>query len=308
MSAMAQRAPAGRRFGARLLDRADRRSVQVLLLPTLVVVAIVDGLPLVYSLVVSLQNRSLDNPHTAFVGLRNYASLFQDDQTWQSIGLSLTFTAGSVALSFVVGLGGALLLNPPLRGRGIIRALFIIPWAVPAFVAALTWSWIYNDQFGILDALLKDFGVAHPPVWLDANHAMISLVIVMFWKSFPFQLIMLLAGLQAIPLDLYEAARVDGAGFLRQFWHITMPLLRPVAMISTLLAVINAFQYFPIPWVLTQGGPANATNVIPISSYNFAFQAGDVSLGATVAVIMFLVILVGALGYLWLYVKKVGRL
>ncbi len=291
-----------------VLSAIDRRPARFFLAPALIGMVLIDGVPLVYGLAISLFNQSLSNPTTSFVGLHNYAVQLSNPSTWHSIGLSLIFTGFSVAFAYLIGIISALLLNAPMGGRGVIRATLIIPWAIPAFVAALIWQWMYNDQFGIIDSVLTTLGVHHPPVWLSAQYAMVSLIIVMVWKSFPFQMLLLLAGLQAIPDELYEAANIDGASSWQRFRLITVPLLQPISFIAILMAAINAFQFFPIPWILTAGGPADATNVIPISSYNTAFQAGQISQGATIATIMFIIILVGASVYLWRYVKQIGSL
>ena len=282
----------------------ERHIAYVLILPTLLGIAIVNLYPVAYAFVISLQEKKLSTNGTKFIGFANYRRILTDPEVWNSIRLSLIFTVASVGLSFAIGLALALLLNRPMRGRGFMRSLFIIPWAIPAFVAALIWSWMFNDQFGIFSALLKQVGISHPPVWLDRSHALWSLIAVMTWKSFPFQMVVLLAGLQAIPLELYEAAAVDGASPWRRFRAITLPLLRPVAMVSVLLASINAFHYFAIPWILTQGGPSNATNVIAIAIYSIAFAAGDLGYGSAAAMVMFVFILGGSGLYLWSYFKS----
>jgi len=287
------------RPGYRIGQFVERHIAYLLILPTLLGIAIVNLYPVAYAFVISLQEKKLSTSGTKFIGLENYRRILTDPEVWNSIRLSLIFTATSVGLSFAIGLILALLLNRPLRGRGVIRSLFIIPWAIPAFVAALIWSWMFNDQFGIFSALLKHVGVAHPPIWLDRHHALWALIAVMTWKSFPFQMVVLLAGLQAIPHELYEAASVDGASSWRRFRAITLPLLRPVAMVSVLLASINAFHYFAIPWILTHGGPSNATNVIAIAVYSIAFAAGDFGYGSAAAMLMFLFILAGSGLYLW---------
>jgi multiple sugar transport system permease protein len=272
--------------------------------PTLLAVLAINGYPIVYSVILSFQNEALSNPHVQFVGLENYIQLLGEASTWQSILLSFEFTACSVALSYVVGLAAALLLNRPIPGRGIMRSMLIIPWAVPVYVAALTWAWMFNDQFGIIDAILAHLGVTNPPVWLGTEWAMPSLILVMFWKSFPFMVVMILAALQSEPPELIEAAKVDGANWLSRFRYITFPWIAPISMLAVLLATVNAFQFFPIPWILTQGGPDGATNVISISSYDLAFQAGEVSQGATIAVIMFLIVLVFAVVYALTLVRR----
>jgi multiple sugar transport system permease protein len=221
--------------------------------------------------------------------------------------VSLIFTVASVFFSFIIGFGLALLLNREFRARGIVRSVFIIPWAIPAFVAALVWAWMFNDQFGILAAFFRGAGL-RAPIWLGRDWALWSLIAVMVWKSFPFQLVVLLAGLQSIPKEQYEAAAVDGANVFQRFWAITLPLIKPVAMVGILLAAVNAFHYFTIPWILTRGGPANATNVIPIATYNIAFIAGDFGYAAAAAVLMFLFILVISGVYIWQYVREVQDL
>ncbi len=285
----------------------ERRIAYVLILPTLLGIAILTLYPLANAFVISFQDNRLRSRESPFIGFDNYRAIVSDPEVWNSIRLTLIFTVTSVVGSFLIGLALALLLNRPLWGRRYIRSLFIIPWAIPAFVAALTWSWMFNDQFGILTAVLKSWGVARPPIWLDKEHALWSLIGVMIWKSFPFQLVVLLAGLQTIPGDLYEAAAVDGANARQRFRAITLPLLQPVAMVSILLAAINAFHYFPIPWILTRGGPSNATNVISIETYSQAFGAGNFGRGAAAAIVMFLFILAMSAVYIWAYLREVGR-
>lgn len=285
----------------------ERRIAYLLILPTLIGIVIITLYPLAYAFVISFQDNRLRSRESPFIGLANYQAIVTDPEVWNSIRITLIFTVVSVVGSFVIGLVLALLLNRPLRGRRLIRSLFIIPWAIPAFVAALVWSWMFNDQFGILNAVMKDLGVGRPPIWLDKDHALWSLIGVMTWKSFPFQIVVLLAGLQAIPDDLYEAAAVDGANARQRFWAITLPLLRPVAMVSILLAAINAFHYFPIPWILTAGGPSQATNVISIETYSQAFGAGNFGRGAAAAIFMFVFILAMSAVYIWAYLREVGR-
>ncbi|HYM71137.1 MAG TPA: sugar ABC transporter permease [bacterium] len=284
---------------------SDRNAPYILIAPTLLGVLVVDVYPLIFNAAISLQERKISTAHPMFVGLRNYAATLRDPEMLHSLWVSVVFTVVSVAASYVIGLALALLLSRPMWGRGVLRSIFIVPWAMPAFVAALVWGWMYNDQFGILSALAKDVGIRHPPVLLSAQYALASLTAVMIWKSFPFQFVVLLAGLSAIDPEIAHAAEVDGATPWQRFWLVTFPLLRPVSMVAVLLAAINAFQYFPIPWILTQGGPANATNVVPIAVYNTAFLAGDFGAAAAVATLMFLFILVMGAVYVLQYIREV---
>jgi len=292
--------PAPRQTFAQFIER---HIAYVLILPTVLGIVLVNVYPLAYAVLISFQEKKLSVAGTRFIGFENYTRLLADPEILNALRISLVFVVCSVVFSFLIGLMLALLLNRRMPGRGIIRSLFIIPWAIPAFVAALTWAWMYNDQFGILTALAKQAGWAHPPIWLSRDYALVALIVVMVWKSFPFQLVVLLAGLQAISPELYEAAAVDGANAWERFRGITLPLLRPVAGVSVLLAAINAFHYFSIPWVLTRGGPSNATNVIPIATYNIAFQVGDLGYGSAAAILMFLFILAASSLYLWYYVQ-----
>jgi multiple sugar transport system permease protein len=294
-------------LGVRLGSLVERRIAYLLVLPTVLGIVLVDIYPLLFNLWISFQERKISTAVPIFVGLRNYQRIVADPEVWNAIRVSLIFTVGSVFFSFVIGFGLALLLNRQFRGRGIVRSVFIIPWAIPAFVAALVWSWMFNDQFGILAAMFRSYGL-RAPIWLGRDWALTSLIAVMVWKSFPFQLVVLLAGLQAIPKEQYEAAEVDGANVFQRFLNITIPLIRPVAMVGILLASVNAFHYFTIPWILTRGGPANATNVIPIATYNIAFIAGDFGYAAAAAVLMFLFILATSALYIWQYVREVQEL
>lgn len=275
-------------------------------LPTVLAVLAVNVYPLLEAIRFSFQDNKIRNQVNTFIGFGNYAELFSRPETWHSLGISAIFVIATVALSYAAGLGTAVLLNRPLRGRAVLRAAIIVPWAIPAFVAALTWAWMFNDQFGIINGTLQAIGITRPPVWLGTSWALASLVLVMVWKSFPFQFVMLLAGLQGIPNELYESASIDGAGRWRQLTSITVPMLAPVSSIALLLAAINAFHYFPIPWILTEGGPSNATNVIPIFTYQTAFAAGDFGLGSAAAVVMFLLILLAAIPYLRYYYRRLG--
>jgi len=286
----------------------DREAAYILIAPTLLGILIVDLYPLFFNTVISLEQWKISTAHPAFIGLTNYAAVLHDREALHSLWVSVVFTLASVAGSYVIGLGLALLLSRPMWGRGVLRAVFIVPWAMPAFVAALVWGWMYNDQFGILTALAHDVGIRHPPIFLSAQYALASLIAVMIWKSFPFQFVVLLAGLSAIDDEIQRAAEVDGATAWQRFWLVTFPLLRSISMIAVLLAAINAFQYFPIPWILTQGGPANATNVVPIAVYNTAFLGGDFGMAAAIATLMFVFVLVMGAAYLWQYVREVQSL
>jgi multiple sugar transport system permease protein len=280
----------------------EKKVAYVLILPTLLAILLVNVYPLVYTFALSFEQYRISSAAAKWIGLTNYAAILADPNVLGSVRVSLIYTIGSVGVSFVLGFALALLLNQRLPWRGVIRSIFIIPWAVPAFVAALTWAWMYNDQFGIFSALFRAINI-DPPNWLGANDALASVIAVAVWKNFPFHMIILLAGLQAIGADLYEAANVDGAGALDRFRHITLPLIRPMALIAILLNSINAFQDFTLPWLVAQGGPAGATTGIPIATYQIGFVSGDFGYAAAAAVLMFVFILAMSSVYVYAYIR-----
>jgi ABC-type sugar transport system permease subunit len=283
----------------------DKRIAYILIAPTLLAILLVNIYPLYETFRLSFTNRlfSRSDADTRYVGLTNYSNVLSDPTLWESFKISLLFTICTVGISYFIGLGIALLLNQNLPGNGILRSIFIIPWAMPAFVTALIWSWMMNDQFGIFASFLKGFGVTKPPIWLGADLALLALIVVVIWKHFPFMFIILLAGLQAIPTELYEAAEVDGARGFDKFWHITFPLLKPVSFMAILLSTIQTFNMFTIPWILTKGGPGEATNLLPIYAYRKGFVGGDFGVASTLAVIIFVFIMVIGSLYLWQYLR-----
>lgn len=275
----------------------------VLIAPTLLGILLVNVYPLIYTVAVSFQRYKITAPSGTWVGLANYQQILSSSTVLNSVRVSIEYTLGAVAGAFVVGFALALLLNRRLPARGLLRSIFIIPWAIPGFVVALTWAWMYNDQFGIFSGMLRSLGIT-APVWLGQDDALLALIAMSVWKNFPFHLLILLAALQAIDSGLYEAAAVDGAGRFAQFRYITIPQVRPMALVALLLGSIGTFQDFTMPWILTQGGPAEATNVIPIATYEIGFVAGDFGYAAAAAVLMFAFILVMSGLYLFEYLRE----
>jgi len=219
-----------------------------------------------------------------FTGLDNYFFLLSDDRFWNALGNTLYFTLLSVSVELVLGLAIALLLERDFRHKGMMRAVVLLPWAIPTVVSARMWEWIFNGDFGVLNRLLGiRINWLGSPFW-----AMHAAVFADIWKTTPFVAIIIMAGLQAIPRDLYRAARVDGAGSLDIFMGITLPLLRPVILVVLLFRSLDAFRVFDAVYVLTGGGPANTTETLSIYAYKVLFQTLQFGYGSTLAVAVFL--------------------
>jgi multiple sugar transport system permease protein len=199
-----------------------------------------------------------------------------------------------------MGMCFALLLNRPIKFRGFFRAMILIPWIIPPIVAATNWTWLLNDQLGFINLILRQWGFIDRPILFLAD-PVIARITVCFtgaWKSFPFMTIVLLSGMQGISGELYESASIDGAGFFRSFLHITVPMLKPVTMISTVLMFIWTFNNFENIYLLTKGGPANATFVLPILSYYIAFFRSQLGYASAISTLMLVILLALALLYM----------
>lgn len=283
-----------------MLQKQRERFAYYLIFPALILVLLLNLLPLVEGVIVSMQNQYMIRPNPErFVGFKHYEkALFNDAEFWPATLRTVYWTLGSVVGAYILSLGLALLLNLPLWGRGLFRALFLLPWVVPDVVTALLWKWVYSDEFGVANFLLLKFGVIDSPVlWLsNPAMAMPAVIVVQIWKLYPIMTIVLLAALQNVPKELLEAAEIDGANVFRRFWYVTMNFLRPTSVIITLLAAIWTFQSFDIVYLLTGGGPADATKILPVLIYVKAFWATRIGYAAAVGVLLMLfLVMLGAL-------------
>jgi multiple sugar transport system permease protein len=252
--------------------------------PALALLAVITVYPAVYVLYLSLHRRLLILGISKFVGLDNYLFLLRDGRFWNAFGNTVYFSSLSVSLEMLVGLAIALLLNRSFPGKGAVRALVLIPWAVPTVVSARMWEWMYNTDFGILNFLLgTKINWLGSPFW-----AMNAAVFMDVWKTTPFVVILLTAGLQVIPRELYQAAVVDGAGSWNMFRRITLPLLMPVVAVVLIFRTLDAFRVFDAVYVLTGGGPANTTETLSIYAYKVLFQTLQFGYGSTLSVVVFL--------------------
>jgi multiple sugar transport system permease protein len=270
-------------------------------LPALLAMLVVIGYPLVYTIWLSFHATPPRTGEWVFNGLENYRDTLGDPRFWKTTLNTVYWTVGSTFFAFVLGFGAALALHQPFPGRGIIRALLLIPWVISAVAAAYVWRWILHSDYGLVSGSLIDWGVIHRPlVLLDSKTwVMPTMIAVNVWKEFPFVMVMLTAGLQTVPEGQLRAARVDGANTWNQFWHVTMPHLRGVTLITTLLLFVINLNSFTLVWLMTGGGPAGASQLWITEIYNIAFRKLQYGSASAFSVILFLVML--ALGYF--YVK-----
>ena len=266
----------------------------LLLIPSSILILVISFYPLLNGIYLSFTNRNFINPlQNDFIFLDNYARLMKDSEFFSVLGFTFTYTASVVLISYLFGLGLALVLNRDMKFRGVYRALVLIPWVIPSVVVANMWSWILNDQLGILNNTLRNLGIIDKPIlfFSTAEMSRISVTFVSAWRAIPFMAVTILSGLQGIPSDMYEAAEIDGAGFWKSLWYMTLPLIKQVSFISMTLMFIWTFNNFENIWLLTRGGPNNATYVLSILSYFTGFFRSFISYAATIAVMMLIVML-----------------
>ena len=277
----ASRTPLWRKLGR------DFALAYILLIPLILILFVLLAYPIASALWITLQDKTIGMVGR-FIGLENYRELLLDDPFfWQVVRNGFIFTIGSVVLKLLVGMIMALVLNQPLVLRGLWRGLLLMPWVAPTVVTALSWRWIL-DLTGVLNLMLRDLGLMKTSIpWLaQYGTAMFSLVLVNTWRGFPFFGITLLAGLQAIPQELYEAADIDGASVWQRFRYVTMPSLRTVILVVTILSTIWTFNDFSVVWLLTGGGPGHATDVFATYTYKLGFITSRLGYGQTVSVIL----------------------
>ncbi|TDE15050.1 carbohydrate ABC transporter permease [Jiangella asiatica] len=270
----------------------------VLTLPGFALLAAVVLYPLIAALVTAFFEQSLVLPGREFVGFDNLRDVFQDD-FWQLLRQTLVFTAGSTILPFVIGFGLALALNTGIRGQRVFRGLLLVPWLVPGVVVSFLWMWIFNANYGVLNGVLENIGLLDSPqAWLaDPGQASAAVIIAKTWQSFPWIMVMLLAALQTVPVELHEAAEVDGAGAVRRFFAITVPHLKGIIGIVLLLELIWNFQHFDIIYVMTGGGPAGSTQTFATAVYETAFKGFDLGHAGAIGLLWMLILMVFVVVY-----------
>jgi ABC-type sugar transport system permease subunit len=280
----------------------EQRLAWILILPALIIMLGIVLFPVTYTFWESLHLHDLRMPWRSyrFMGLQNYAQILQDGRFYEAMIHTIGFTIISVGLELVLGLVLALSLNRSFRGRGLGRAVSLLPWAIPTVVAALLWRFLFDDQFGLTTTVLTKVGLLPGGfVWFtDAIAAWVPVILADVWKTTPFVALLLLAGLQSIDGSLYEAARVDGASSWKQFLHITLPMLKPAIVVALIFRTLDAFRVFDLIYVLTGGGPGTSTEPIALYTFTSLLQNLRFGFGSALSIIIFLVVLSLALVYI----------
>jgi len=256
-----------------------------IILPTLAILAIFRFLPMLQALYLSVTAYDLVHP-PKFVGLANFVSLLHDPLFLKSARVSLTYVMFSVVPVLPLSLGLAVLFNRSVFIRNVLRSAIFMPVVMPAVVMAVVWTFMYQ-QDGVVNTILGWLGVDPVPWLRSSSTALWAVILIGIWRATPYYMVIFLAGLQAIPADYYDAARIDGAGSWKTFWHITLPLLKPTTLLVVVMNVIVAMKVFAVPMIMTGGGPADSTRVLPLFIYQTAFEFFDMGRAAAMSVFLF---------------------
>jgi multiple sugar transport system permease protein len=293
-----------------MLAQQRRRLAFWLILPSLLLITLFKLAPIGEGVLVSLQSQSMMRPDPeAFVGLAHYRrAIFEEGVFGVTLWNTIVWTIGSVAGAYIVGLSLALLLNREFGGRAIYRALFLVPWVIPEVATALLWKWSYSDEFGVINFILFRLHIIDRPLLFlsDVNSAMPAVIVVQIWKLYPIMFITLLASLQSVPKELHEAAEIDGATLWQRFRFVTFPFIRPTSVIITLLASIWTFQNFDLIYLLTGGGPAGATKILPTLIYEKGFWGLELGYASAIGMLMLMCLTVLSAAYLMAYRAQRG--
>jgi multiple sugar transport system permease protein len=281
--------------------KSSYRIAFLFVLPSLIFVSLFTLYPIVESFRLSFYRLILTLPWLGqkWVGWENYLDLWTDPVAMQSLRTTLIFVGVTIPFELLFGLGMALVMNEAFRGRGILRAIVLIPWAIPTVVSSQMWRFTFHDRYGLFNFILfGDQTARYLAPLADPQLAMGAIIIAEIWKTSPFAALIILAGLQTIPDELYEAASIDGASRWQKFRHVTLPLLKPALLLALLFRTIDALRVFDLVFVMTQGGPADATNVLQFYGYRKTFAEGMIGYGSAIAVCVFLLSLILSLAYL----------
>src|SRR5271165_709527 len=276
----------------------DRREVlgSIFLAPAILYVLLLVGVPFLLVVYYSVSAYTIYNPTWRFVGLANFRQIMNNPVFLETLGNTFLFTFGSQVLGLILGKFGASLLLRPFRGRKIVRALVILPWAVPIALATVAWQWMFDSLYSVINWTLIALGIvtrSDAPNWLGTPHlAMLSVIVVNAWRFFPFAIVIFLAGITAVPQDVLDAATIDGAGFWRRNYQIIMPMILPIVAVGLVFGIVFTFTDLSIVFLMTMGGPVGATSVLGFSGFQTGINSGDVSHGAAISLFMLPVLLV----------------
>jgi len=286
--------------GRGLLSEIGRHRTDYLwVAPALLVMLLVIAYPFFYTIDLSFYDTPPSSANWYFNGVNNYVQVLSDPAFWAITLNTVYWAVGSTVLAFLIGLGAALVIQREFIGRSLVRGLLMIPYVISYVAAAYVWRWLYHSDYGLISGVLYDAFIIDSPInFLDSTSmVMPSLIVANVWKEFPFAMIMLLAGLQTVPQQLLNAARVDGANAWNRFWHVTVPTLRGVIIITSILLFVGNLNSFGLVWIMTGGGPANASQIWITQVYTLAFQSLQYGRASAYSVVLFIVML--ALGYFY---------
>jgi multiple sugar transport system permease protein len=302
MEAATARLGRGRKRREKSYGSDERRLARLLLTPAMAVIALVAAYPIGYAIWLSLTEYSVRVPGKwRFVGFDNYTEAFQSSEFWESVKNTFIFTGLSVSLELAIGLGMALAMHAAFKGRGVLRTVVLVPWAVLTVVSAITWRTLFEPDLGLAPVILDKFGIAGNVVWLgQEGYAMAVMVLADVWKTAPFMALLLLAGLQVIPDDVYDAAKVDGATTWQRFQRITIPLLMPAILVALIFRTLDALRIFDLPYVLTGG--SNGTTTLSLIAHQELTTNRLIGYGSALAVLTFVIVMVVS----FLYIRTVG--
>jgi len=286
-----------RRAGRSPVISPERRQQLMGLLaiaPALFLILSLTLYPVAYSIWLSLLEKHSFFPQERFVGLENYFYLWKDPEFWTSLWLGVVYSTWTIFFQVILGVAAALVLNETFVGRGLVRGIVLFPYMIPTIVAVILWKWLLNDTYGVVNYWLLAFGIVRDPIsWLGADHIMLSVIMMSIWQFFPFVLLSILARLQTIPPELYEAAKVDGASAVRRFIHVTLPQIRGILFVVILLRSIWMFTKFDTVWLMGEGaGAGRFIRTLPVYAYMRTLTYYQAGLGAALAVIMFAILVV----------------
>ncbi len=280
----------------------------LLVTPAMLMTMMIVFFPMFRTIIYSFSHYILYKPKEhGFIGLANYAQLFTDPLFYSSLAKTVIWIVSIISLQFLTGFAAALLFNQVFFGRGIARSLMLIPWITPSVITALMWRWMYDGNYGLINQILSRLGLVDQfiPFLAQTSTALGAIIVALIWQGFPFFAVMLLAGLQAIPSELYEAAEIDGAGKIASFWTITVPMLKPVILTTILLRTIWVANSLDIILIMTGGGPGYSTYTLPVYSYVKAYKGGmDFGYASTLAVILTIFLMIFVAGYIRSILKE----
>lgn len=303
-TAVAPRRPQRKRDTRRTLRRMRREwSAYVFLSPGLLLFSVFTVFALIFAFYLTFTEWNIIEPDRPFVGLDNYSRMIEDEDFRRSVINTAYYTGATVPFTMGIGLLIALLLNQPIRARGFFRTLYFLPVVTPFVVVAIIWKWLYNGDFGLFNYyLLKANLISEPLLWLsDKNLAMPAVILMSVWSGVGFSMVIYLAGLQSIPQELYEAARIDGAGWWAQLRHVTIPMLAPTTLFLMVMGIIGSFQVFTQIFIMTNGGPVNRTTTMVFYIYEAAFKFYEMGYASTLAYALFAMLFVFTLIQLRMY-------